>query len=443
MQVTARPYLVAGVALVGASAIAVSPMAPPAPDVQIPAIHASSASVALTAAANPLELWAEVMGTAFENVGGLGEQWLADPAPILRQIIANQLHSASVLSASAQTLADGLAEAFDPDSFFSFTASIQQAFDQIAAGEFEEGFAAIPASLLYLGLPLIAAIGNQFVPGAWSVIAQPFTNLAKLVTQFPDALPALFANGLLSPMMATAAASGHTLESLVDSATGGDAASFANTLVNAPATVTGALLNGYEIDGYLATGLLNAREGFTPGGSISAVLSALTQIADSIKTPGADRDDLLGNLPGLEAAPESLAVNSTLNPTAKTVTLDVAPADATPATPQAGSSTEEDKEPESAATAAPDGDSVDAGSTPTADLVKVSPKAEPGKIGTGPTNSDRAKPLKAVRDGASSAVKNVTDGLKKATAGLSGKKETTKGDTGSNTAGSESGGGSE
>ena len=45
-------------------------------------------------------------------------------------------------------------------------------------------------------------------------------------------------------------------------------------------------------------------EAAVPG--ISAVLNAFSQIADSLATPGADRDNLFGTLPSLGVAPETL-----------------------------------------------------------------------------------------------------------------------------------------
>ncbi|MCV7066926.1 hypothetical protein H7H51_16580 [Mycolicibacterium farcinogenes] len=415
MQLAARSYLTAGVALVGAGAIAVSPLAPPAPDVQIPAIDASSAAVNLTAAANPLQLWADVFEAAFQNIGGLGEQVLADPAPILTQIIANQLHSANVLGAATQRLVEGMSAALDPENFMSFPAALKQATDLIAAGDYAAGFAALASSPLMLGLPLIDFVGNEWVPGAWSVIAQPFTNLANLVTQLPQGLPALLANGVLAPLAGTAAATGYTLENLVAAANAGDAAEFVGTLVNAPATVTGALLNGFELpndDGLPPTvfgGLLNAPDMWGTGGAISTVLTALSNLADALATPGADRADLFGSLPVLDRAPsETVAVNATLAPAAKTVTLDVAQTKeltAPAATSEAAPAVDVDE------ASAESDDAGAAPATPTKVSTKVSVKASP----KAPAKVD--SPAKAVRDQVKSAVSKVTGGLKKDKAG--------------------------
>lgn len=421
MQLASQSYLTAGVALVGAGAIALSPLAPPAPDIHVPAIDASSAAVNLTAAANPLQLWADVIGSAFENVSGLGEQLAADPAPILRQIIANQLHSANVLGTATQKLADGLAQALDPDYVLSFPAALKQSFDLIAAGDLQGGLSTLPTSILMLGLPLLDFVGNEWTPGAWSVIAQPFTNLAHLVTKLPEGTPALLLNGLISPMAATAAATGYVLENLIAATNAGDVAEAVATLVNSPATITGALLNGFEMDSgdgmppTVFTGLLNPPDGFLPGGAISTVLNTLSQIADSMATPGADRDNLFGSLPTVGASSQPVSVNAALAPAAKAVTLDVTPAkeiSVAPAATQPDSAAEApasaDATASSDTTASTDAGQASADSDTTKAATKLSAKASP-KAGQGQSKAGS----KAVRTQVKSAVKKLTDGLKK------------------------------
>ncbi|BBX29810.1 MULTISPECIES: hypothetical protein [Mycolicibacterium] len=430
MQLVSRSYLAAGVALVGASAIAISPLAPPAPDAHFPAIDSSSAAVNLTAAANPLELWAEVIGAAVGNIGGLGEQWMADPAPILTQIIANQLHTANVLGAAAQTTADGLKAALSPDGWSSFPASMQGALDLIAAGDLENGLASAVSSFILLALPLQIGVGM-----AWPALAQPFVNLGQFALHVNDMVPAILVSGLLSPLTVTAAATGHVIDSLVSAASSGDPAEFATALVNAPATITGALLNGYDVFGTPTGGLLNPPDQWGIGGGISTVLTAIAGIANSIKTPGADRGDLLGNLPGLGGASETSAVlDSTLASTTKTVTLDVTPAKALVAAPAAvETSTPQVEKTESApiasavssteaesAVEAPTADATDAaadtdaaateGDDATKTVTKASPKAS---VKAAKGQAKVSNSAKAVRDQVKSAAKKLTNGLKK------------------------------
>ncbi|MGV7366322.1 hypothetical protein PJH52_29680, partial [Mycobacterium kansasii] len=65
------------------------------PDIAIPAI--SSAQVNLSAATDPITAYLELFGTTFDNVLAAVGTELADPAPVLRQIIANQITTATAL----------------------------------------------------------------------------------------------------------------------------------------------------------------------------------------------------------------------------------------------------------------------------------------------------------------------------------------------------------
>lgn len=80
MLATSRPFVAAGVAVVGASAIAMSPVALPGN-----VIHSETA-VQLAAATD----WQDVFATAGRNASALFNSWLQAPAPVLQQILANQ-----------------------------------------------------------------------------------------------------------------------------------------------------------------------------------------------------------------------------------------------------------------------------------------------------------------------------------------------------------------
>lgn len=96
MRATVRPCVTAGVALVGATAVAVAPvLAPPSPpDIQVVTTPFSSTEVHLTALANPFEVYGALIEETLANLSVIGERIAANPAPILQQLIANQLASA-------------------------------------------------------------------------------------------------------------------------------------------------------------------------------------------------------------------------------------------------------------------------------------------------------------------------------------------------------------
>ncbi len=87
-----RPYATGGIALVGASVIAVSPIAPPLPDIHLPNQHElQAAAVRLTAGWNPLTAWQNAFNTASANASTLTENFLLAPGVGLQQAIVNEV----------------------------------------------------------------------------------------------------------------------------------------------------------------------------------------------------------------------------------------------------------------------------------------------------------------------------------------------------------------
>lgn len=98
MQTFVRTGMTSGVALIGASAIALSPIVVAPQQVHLPAVPMSRLATTLTASVNPISEWAQVLTTTFNNISDLGQQVWADPAPILKQILINQLGYANTIA---------------------------------------------------------------------------------------------------------------------------------------------------------------------------------------------------------------------------------------------------------------------------------------------------------------------------------------------------------
>jgi hypothetical protein len=87
-----RPYATGGIALVGASVIAVSPIAPPLPDIHLPNQHElQAAAVRLTAGWDPLTAWQNAFNTASTNASTLADNFLLAPGVGLQQAIVNEV----------------------------------------------------------------------------------------------------------------------------------------------------------------------------------------------------------------------------------------------------------------------------------------------------------------------------------------------------------------
>ena len=90
MHAAVRPYFTGGIALVGASVIAVSPIAPPLPDIHLPNPAQVAKEVELAAFVNPITTLVDVIQTSINNLSTTGGQVLADPFPVLQQLGVNR-----------------------------------------------------------------------------------------------------------------------------------------------------------------------------------------------------------------------------------------------------------------------------------------------------------------------------------------------------------------
>lgn len=270
MLTAARSYLMTGVALVGAGAIAVSPVAPPIPDVAPSTLAVSN--LQLSALANPFEVYGQVLENTIANFGALGERVIADPAPILAQILENQWNSARQLGAAFQSAGESLANSFSPDNPFGVPALLRTAADEVGAGNLEGAI----NSLWQVMLTPLLGPAVTLIPAITSVHRQPVQNLLNVIdqTQLPITL---FAIGVLSPIYAGfVKAGGAFVQDVFDAVRTGDLEGLANAFITGPAAVINGFLNGDGIDaGFLSPGL----------GTVSGLLNIRDAIAQALGRP--------------------------------------------------------------------------------------------------------------------------------------------------------------
>ncbi len=215
-ELAVRPYATAGIALVGAGVLAISPLAPVAPEAGL------SPAVRLSAAVDPIAHWQGVVSAADENLTGLAADWAEDPAPVLRQVVANQLEYLSELP--------------------NFPAILQQ-----------------------IGANLEAALAAPFATDLGTLddvhqFAFPITTEGLPALEIPALLPAdlqplvnlttTFLSGVLLGAVGPVVGSGLALiadaQAIIGNLTGDDPdlEAAVNDLINIPASVTDAFLNG-------------------------------------------------------------------------------------------------------------------------------------------------------------------------------------------------------
>ncbi|MFN6552521.1 hypothetical protein ACP6C7_08510 [Mycolicibacterium septicum] len=381
MSLALRPYVTAGVALVGASVIAATPVAPPAPDVHLSTLP-TQAAVELSAFTNPLDTWASVVTATITDVGALGQAIAENPAPILRQVIANQTANATKLAGIGQAVATGIGGLLDPSSPSSSVSLLQQAVSQAAAGDVADAIDSVYSALIVspafsVGFPLL---------GTFDVINGVATNVQKFVAIVPNLVIAAGMTFAFGTLGSIELALKESAQGFVDAIKTGDVETAASLALNAPAVLAGAALHGYAPFDH--GGLLGA------DGPIRAFVDWQERAAEAIGKP--TPPPTFPESARISPAPDAAA--------APTVALAIDPAPAAPETDAA-----------SLDSPATEGVTPKPAKQATASLVRKSLAATPGKTGAlGATSKPAAKVASDVRDGISSTVNKISEGVKKA-----------------------------
>ena len=228
MRVGVRSCVTAGVAVIGAGAIAINPVNP----VQPPTAPVTAQAVRLAAVPSPLQLYQEVFQQSLSNASAVAQQYFADPFPITRAILRNQ----------ESAVADAVA-ALDAGDYDAFAAA---ATDVVL-----EPFRGGGAALSHLG----ALLSQPFAVEGFFLIA-------------------------VSPVLAGLVATGRAVGEVFEALTKLDLIGAAYAVLNIPGRIVDGVLNGVQgaSVGILEDlpGLLSPLSGDLPPGPI-AVGTSLDQ----------------------------------------------------------------------------------------------------------------------------------------------------------------------
>ncbi|MDH6198510.1 hypothetical protein M2272_005169 [Mycobacterium frederiksbergense] len=236
MNLALRPYVTAGVALVGASVIAATPVINTAPDIQSRAV---STAVELTALTDGLvDPWIEQFNTAAANATKLANAYFLAPGPALQQAIVNQAgylntilnNPASIgtviqtISTNAQNVLKGLTYIGLDTGTFQLGRRLLQSNDYIHT-----------VMAQYFPLYLPPDMDPQTVQLASRVVALLATPLSGVLI------------GLAGPIVSPAVALLNSVQAIAGEL-GTDPAAALHTLMATPANVVGAFFNGATLD---------------------------------------------------------------------------------------------------------------------------------------------------------------------------------------------------
>lgn len=301
-----RACLAGAVAIAGAGLIAMNPLATTmGPTVVHRDVSLASADVIadLAAATDPVTEWSNVIGEAVTNLQTIGTEFQADPFPVLAQVLANQIEFGETIGTNLQSLGSGLSTLFTDE----LPGQLQTLIAGIDAGEIGTSVNNFTGGLLFDLLPGLSSLSNILaIPGE---IAQ---NLANVLT---DNLTSAGLEALLGPtgiLLGTTQAFADSSQLIVDALDAGQSAQAFTDLLDMPAIVTGAFLNGYDaLDTYgiAYSGLLSTVDSPAGTGFLDELLVQIPQaIAQTLadgSTPAtlaADWSALLGEFaPNLAA----------------------------------------------------------------------------------------------------------------------------------------------
>ncbi|MED5814098.1 hypothetical protein VST63_17185 [Mycolicibacterium sp. 050232] len=252
-------FLLAGVAMVSAGAIAVTPVAQNSTVIQ----QAQSFAYDLTAStmdatASPVDVYGTLFSNTFGNLESLGAALAENPAPFLSQVLENQQGYAEKFGAAFEAIPTNLKNWYEGPNGQARLAMAQEALE---AGDIGEAYRWFNHSMLYAfqgafgsliapgfilsGVPRGGNPLTDYMTGIPEQIAQNFTNLIAATFTSSVVVSALF-QGAFATVSGPAFELARVAEAISTSVSAGDAQGAFNAVVNTPGILVNAALNGFK-----------------------------------------------------------------------------------------------------------------------------------------------------------------------------------------------------
>lgn len=230
MHATIRPYVTAGVALVGACAIAVTPVVAAPPDVAV-----TNPAVALTA--SPVGAYEALFDNSVRNVEGLVSLAL-DPTPTLPFTLNDLISQAVEVDANIaafRLLVSGLPSQISgleqlTNMFF------QAASNDLQAGNFEDVLDVLLYTALFNGT---GVLGIALYPAALLGV-----DVEEVTPEFAGGI----LNAAVAPVLSGFATTGQVTQDVLDAAKAGSYQQIPGDLIAAPAVIGNGVLNGTDLE---------------------------------------------------------------------------------------------------------------------------------------------------------------------------------------------------
>ncbi|MUL49183.1 hypothetical protein FZI85_19065 [Mycobacterium sp. CBMA293] len=235
MQIAVRPRLGAGIALVGAGAIALAPISPVAPaGLHLLPVRAS-VPVEFTAAINPIQAYFDLVGNTAASIEAQVQTFSQGLGPSLQLAVAHALAGGATLlsafGAAGGLLASNLATIVPQE--------LQQAFANLAAGDIVGVGNDLTAIIVQPVLGPVIDVLSAVQP----MLSQSAANMLAVTQQFVT-IGALAGIGLLEPVVTTINGTALAIQNVVDALRAGDPIGAVGAVLAAPAVIVNTILNG-------------------------------------------------------------------------------------------------------------------------------------------------------------------------------------------------------
>lgn len=241
--------------MVAASAMAVTPVVHDSTVVHRAQTIDYDLTASMDATASPLSVYGSLISTTIDNLSLLGSAVAANPAPLLHQVVENQLGYAAQFGATFEAIPTSLENWYNGANG---KARLDQARAELEAGNVGEAYRWFNHSMLYAFQgafgPLIAPGfilsgiprgGDEYLAGIPEQIAQNFTNLIAATFTSSVVVSALF-QGAFATVSGPAFELARVAEALATNVSGGNALNVVNILANTPGILVNAALNGFD-----------------------------------------------------------------------------------------------------------------------------------------------------------------------------------------------------
>ena len=285
MHITYRSYLTAGVAALGAGAIALTPVLPIPNHVALAQERAvSNLAVTLASTIDPITPWVDTFKLSAANIQQLFDFYVQKPFPLAQTTSANTMTYFQELTNGNANLIPGQIWN-NVQTFFQAPWSAGATNDQ--GNYVGEYISSVPVTATApLGIPISQQFAFNLLP---SVLGDAYTQL-KPVIDFTATHYSGQAIGLIAPLLAPLVQLTRSFTAIGQAFQDGDVIGAINDLINIPADVTNAVLNGA---GYLdLTGVVNAiaplpKEVTSIGLNLGGLISPGVPSAGTIEAPTA------------------------------------------------------------------------------------------------------------------------------------------------------------